>query len=328
MSLYNNKIIILAQQGNIVYLVLLPGLVTLYVRSVSSRYGTEQPLLLSWCVTSIPLQPAESDRRGYSPPPHFHISRLTSSMLDNEEFMVDTSPRELTQNPLRKIWMPYKNGHIAQRRGKMQLAGKCCKGCDWEVMRGICSQSFFSSYFICFIWSVFSWVQTVTDMQFCGFYARLFYVLRTDKVLDYVAFLCLAVLHQPVCFIFFWRCIWITLGGIIASPLNWIWPYDMHMSQMHQSNLTHSSLSVDLWLWMCSCALSLQLGWFLLSQALLFSSSPALNIFLNLTFNHVVLHAHYWLQEPLYEATLNPLSHMDCEVQSGSVRWTLACRTI
>lgn len=34
-------------------------------------------------------------------------------MLDNEEF---TRPRELTQNPLRKIWMPCKNGHIVQRR--------------------------------------------------------------------------------------------------------------------------------------------------------------------------------------------------------------------
>ncbi|KAM7402043.1 hypothetical protein PAMP_017314 [Pampus punctatissimus] len=37
-------------------------------------------------------------------------------MLDNEELMVETSPRELTQNPLRKIWLPGKNGHIAQRR--------------------------------------------------------------------------------------------------------------------------------------------------------------------------------------------------------------------
>ncbi|XP_067359507.1 6-phosphofructo-2-kinase/fructose-2,6-bisphosphatase 4b isoform X1 [Channa argus] len=37
-------------------------------------------------------------------------------MLDNEELKMETSPRELTQNPLRKIWMPFKNGHIAQRR--------------------------------------------------------------------------------------------------------------------------------------------------------------------------------------------------------------------
>lgn len=59
-------------------------------------------------------------------------------MLDNEEFMLETSPRELTQNPLKKIWMPCKNGHIAHRRGKMQLAGKCRKGCDWEETRGIC----------------------------------------------------------------------------------------------------------------------------------------------------------------------------------------------
>lgn len=45
-------------------------------------------------------------------------------MLDNDEFIVDPYPRELTQNPLKKIWMPYKNGHISQRRGKMPPAGE------------------------------------------------------------------------------------------------------------------------------------------------------------------------------------------------------------
>lgn len=45
-------------------------------------------------------------------------------MLDNDEFILDSYPRELTQNPLKKIWMPYKNGHISQRRGKMQPAGE------------------------------------------------------------------------------------------------------------------------------------------------------------------------------------------------------------
>lgn len=48
----------------------------------------------------------------------------TSIMLDNDEFILDPNPRELTQNPLKKIWMPFKNGHISQRRGKMQPAGK------------------------------------------------------------------------------------------------------------------------------------------------------------------------------------------------------------
>lgn len=48
----------------------------------------------------------------------------TSIMLDNDEFILDPYPRELTQNPLKKIWMPFKNGHISQRRGKMQPAGQ------------------------------------------------------------------------------------------------------------------------------------------------------------------------------------------------------------
>ncbi|KAG7231424.1 hypothetical protein INR49_011944 [Caranx melampygus] len=43
---------------------------------------------------------------------------MSNNMLDNEDFMLDSSGRELTQNPLRKIWMSGRNGHIAQRRGK------------------------------------------------------------------------------------------------------------------------------------------------------------------------------------------------------------------
>ncbi|XP_024125116.1 6-phosphofructo-2-kinase/fructose-2,6-bisphosphatase 4 isoform X2 [Oryzias melastigma] len=40
-----------------------------------------------------------------------------AGMLDNEEFLFEgPGPRELTQNPLQKIWMPHKNGHIAHRR--------------------------------------------------------------------------------------------------------------------------------------------------------------------------------------------------------------------
>ncbi|XP_028854501.1 6-phosphofructo-2-kinase/fructose-2,6-bisphosphatase 4-like isoform X2 [Denticeps clupeoides] len=41
-------------------------------------------------------------------------------MTSTEDMPMETSPRELTQNPLRKIWMPYKNGlpekHISQRK--------------------------------------------------------------------------------------------------------------------------------------------------------------------------------------------------------------------
>uniref|UniRef100_A0A3Q0SY06 Uncharacterized protein n=1 Tax=Amphilophus citrinellus TaxID=61819 RepID=A0A3Q0SY06_AMPCI len=47
--------------------------------------------------------------------------------------MVEAYPRELTQNPLKKIWMPCKNGHIAHRRGKMQQVVKCAKDCVWGM---------------------------------------------------------------------------------------------------------------------------------------------------------------------------------------------------
>lgn len=57
-------------------------------------------------------------------------------MLDNDDFKMDTCPRELTQNPLRKIWLPYRNGHIAQRRGKTPVVKDVA-----EVMRGVCRES-------------------------------------------------------------------------------------------------------------------------------------------------------------------------------------------
>lgn len=144
-------------------------------------------------------------------------------------------------------------------------------------------------------------------------------MLRTDKVLDHLVFLCLAVLHQTICFIFWWRYIWIALGGIITSSLNWIWPYDMHMTQMYQSTPLTASRSVDLLLWMWElqlcCTAALSLGWtavFCWVKLCFFKQSSTIFLnFVNVISNHFVLHIHYWLQEPLCKATLNPLSHMD-----------------
>ena len=103
----------------------------------SSRYGDCELLFLSWYDILPPPAAIESVRRVCSPPPQSvraQVGRGTSSMLDNEDFVLDTSPRELTQNPLRKIWMPYQNGHIAQRRGKMRPS---VRGWDREVMRRV-----------------------------------------------------------------------------------------------------------------------------------------------------------------------------------------------
>lgn len=52
--------------------------------------------------------------------------------------MLETLPRELTQNPLKKIWMPCRTGHIAQRRGKVQPAS-AQRMMRLEVMQGVCS---------------------------------------------------------------------------------------------------------------------------------------------------------------------------------------------
>uniref|UniRef100_A0A7N8Y7K9 6-phosphofructo-2-kinase/fructose-2,6-biphosphatase 4b n=1 Tax=Mastacembelus armatus TaxID=205130 RepID=A0A7N8Y7K9_9TELE len=67
-------------------------------------------------MTPILLQPAEKTVWTRALRLVLPLRDPGSKMLDNEELMLETSPRELTQNPLRKIWMPYKNGHIAQRR--------------------------------------------------------------------------------------------------------------------------------------------------------------------------------------------------------------------
>ena len=49
------------------------------------------------------------------------------------------SPRELTQNPLKKIWMPYSNGrpalHACQRGGEAGVMGKREGGAEvWVVV--------------------------------------------------------------------------------------------------------------------------------------------------------------------------------------------------
>lgn len=55
-----------------------------------------------------PRVPADSAAAAAAPP-------------DGMEDKAPSIPRELTQNPLKKIWMPYKNGlpetHISQRKG-------------------------------------------------------------------------------------------------------------------------------------------------------------------------------------------------------------------
>lgn len=51
------------------------------------------------------------------------------------------SPRELTQNPLKKIWMPYSNGrpalHASQRGGKTGSVGKGGRGEPGRVATGL-----------------------------------------------------------------------------------------------------------------------------------------------------------------------------------------------
>lgn len=93
----------------------------LCVRLYSGHYGVSAPL----CRYMTPSCSADCTNRLTGPQDGTPTSEFnTSIMLDNDEFILDPYPRELTQNPLKKIWMPYKNGHISQRRGKMQPAGE------------------------------------------------------------------------------------------------------------------------------------------------------------------------------------------------------------
>lgn len=53
--------------------------------------------------------------------PRVPAAAASTSVLDGMEDKAPSNPRELTQNPLKKIWMPCKNGlpekHIYQRKG-------------------------------------------------------------------------------------------------------------------------------------------------------------------------------------------------------------------
>lgn len=76
---------------------------------------------------AIYLAAARMKHRSPSEQHHGKKSRVSAAEnsstppADGMEDQTASNPRELTQNPLKKIWMPYKNGlpekHIAQRKG-------------------------------------------------------------------------------------------------------------------------------------------------------------------------------------------------------------------
>lgn len=112
-------------------------------------------LFLSWYITSTPLQNFSARLKPTASVcfQEGNVNDPTTRMIDNQEFMVEGYPRELTQNPLRKIWMPCKNGHIAHRRGKMQQVVKCakdvCRRCDFAHL-WIWSRLWSLSFLFCF----------------------------------------------------------------------------------------------------------------------------------------------------------------------------------
>lgn len=75
------------------------------------------------------LHPRRASLMKHRSPPEQHHGKKSrvpdaSSSFAHEDTMEDkapSNPRELTQNPLKKIWMPCKNGlpekHISQRKG-------------------------------------------------------------------------------------------------------------------------------------------------------------------------------------------------------------------
>lgn len=107
------------------------------LRSASTSYGNEKLLFLSWYEASTPRQPPQSGlNRTAAHRLTLQTGALTTvrpKMLDNEDHLLENHPRELTQNPLKKIWMPHKNSHIGHRRGKRcgWPHGKCANTrCD------------------------------------------------------------------------------------------------------------------------------------------------------------------------------------------------------
>lgn len=108
------------------------------LRSAACSYGNKKLLFLSWYEASTPRQPLQSGlnrTEAHCLTEELRFNDQRSKMLDNEEHLLENHPRELTQNPLKKIWMPHKNSHIAHRRGKRcsWAPGKCTNtGCDQD----------------------------------------------------------------------------------------------------------------------------------------------------------------------------------------------------
>lgn len=94
-------------------------------------------------VISIPAdRAARMKRRSPSEQHHGKRSRVSAAAAStlHEDTMEDktpSNPRELTQNPLKKIWMPCKNGlpekHISQRKGAYDSVAAIVSICMYSL---------------------------------------------------------------------------------------------------------------------------------------------------------------------------------------------------
>lgn len=74
--------------------------------------------------------------------PHVPAAASSASHEDSMEDNAPSNPRELTQNPLKKIWMPCKNGlpekHISQRKGAYGNVAACASMSSVQLFRRLC----------------------------------------------------------------------------------------------------------------------------------------------------------------------------------------------
>lgn len=109
-------------------------------RDDSTQRGTDRPTDPPGYLSILQCG-ARMKHRSPSEQHHGKRSRVpaaaaSTSQQDGMEDKTPQNPRELTQNPLKKIWMPCKNGlpekHISQRKGAYDnvaaMLGVCARG--------------------------------------------------------------------------------------------------------------------------------------------------------------------------------------------------------
>ena len=111
------------------------------VRGYGGVYGSAGGV---WDAEVRPCDCADGKDLPFASPQHHRPGPRTGTEpggMENKPASNPAKPRELTQNPLKKIWMPYKNGlpekHTSQRKGWCGNVALFADGFDGNLPAGL-----------------------------------------------------------------------------------------------------------------------------------------------------------------------------------------------